>query len=243
MYTDLAGWFHLLTSPHEYEEEAELFLSVVRDHLSIGPGTTLLELGSGGGNMASHYKRFFKTTLTDISEEMLAVSREINPDCDHIPGDMRDLRLGREFNVVFIHDALDYLTTEADLRAAIHTAFIHTRSGGIAVLEPDCIEETFRTGSSCGGNDGDGRAMRYLEWVRERNPDGTYFAEYAMLLREDGKPARCIHESHLHGLFSRATWMRLFREAGFEDTVREIPSLDVDGEIQQVIFVARRPEA
>jgi trans-aconitate methyltransferase len=193
--------------------------------------------------MASHYKRFFKTTLTDISQEMLAVSRVINPDCEHIAGDMRDIRLGSEFDVVFIHDALDYLTTEDDLRAAIRTAFIHTRPGGIAILEPDNIEETFRTGSNCGGNDGDGRAIRYLEWVRERNPDGTYFAEYAMLLQEDAKLTRCIHERHLHGLFSRATWLRLFREAGFEDTVREIPSLDEDGEIQRVIFVARRPEA
>ena len=34
-------------------------------------------------------------TLVDLSEEMLAVSRELNPECEHLQGDMRTLRLGR----------------------------------------------------------------------------------------------------------------------------------------------------
>ena len=69
------------------------------------PGT-LLELGSGGGNNASHLKARFNCTLTDISPDMLALSRTLNPECEHLEGDMRTLRLGRTFDVVFIHDAI-----------------------------------------------------------------------------------------------------------------------------------------
>ena len=32
------------------------------------------------------------------------MSRSINPECEHVQGDMRTLRLGREFDAVFVHD-------------------------------------------------------------------------------------------------------------------------------------------
>ena len=35
---------------------------------------------------------------------------------------LRTLRLGRAFDVVFIHDAIDYMTTHHDLRLALETA-------------------------------------------------------------------------------------------------------------------------
>ena len=43
-----------------------------------GPPRTMLELGSGGGNLASHL-RVPELTLTDISPQMLAISRSQVP--------------------------------------------------------------------------------------------------------------------------------------------------------------------
>ena len=48
---------------------------------------TVLELGSGGGNNASHLKAQFRMTLVDRSPGMLAVSRALNPECEHVEGD------------------------------------------------------------------------------------------------------------------------------------------------------------
>jgi hypothetical protein len=39
-------------------------------------------------------------TLVDLSEEMLVVSRQLNPECQHHQGDMRTVRLGRTFDAV-----------------------------------------------------------------------------------------------------------------------------------------------
>ena len=75
---------------------------------------------------------------------MLELSRGLNPGCEHLLGDMRTLRLGRTFDAVLIHDAVMYMTSEADLRAALETAFVHLRPGGAAVVAPDCVRETFR---------------------------------------------------------------------------------------------------
>ena len=110
MYSDLAPWFHLLTHPSDYTDEAE-FVTRVVDEVVGEDARTLLELGSGGGNNASHLKARFECTLTDLSPEMLALSRTLNPECEHLEGDMRTLRLDRTFDIVFIHDAISYLTT------------------------------------------------------------------------------------------------------------------------------------
>jgi SAM-dependent methyltransferase len=240
MYSDLAPWFHLLTHPSDYSDEAGFVRRVVDE--VIGPNArTLLELGSGGGNNASHLKARFECTLTDVSPEMLAMSRTLNPECEHLEGDMRTLRLGREFDVVFIHDAISYLTTEEDLRAAIETASAHVRPGGAVILTPDATTEIFRPTTDHGGHDGeDGRSLRYLEWTHPlESPDATtYVTDYAILANGPGDELRVVHDRHTLGLFPRDTWTRLIADAGLElvDTTAENPY-----ELEQAAFVARRP--
>ena len=70
----------------------------------------MLELGCGGGSLAFHFKAQLQLTLTDRSAAMLEVSRAMNPECEHVLGDMRTLNLGREFDRVFLHDAVMYPT-------------------------------------------------------------------------------------------------------------------------------------
>ena len=67
---------------------------------------------------------------------MLALSGGLNPECEHIQGDMRTLRLERLFDTVFVHDAVTYMLTGQDLRAAIVTAFAHTRPEGSRSSHP-----------------------------------------------------------------------------------------------------------
>jgi trans-aconitate methyltransferase len=110
LYTELGNWWPLLSPPEDYFDEAEFFHRVLAE-ASLPPAPTLLELGCGGGNNAVHLKAHFAgVTLTDLSPQMLAVSRALNPDCEHLIGDMRTLWLGRAFDVVFVHDAIDYMT-------------------------------------------------------------------------------------------------------------------------------------
>jgi trans-aconitate methyltransferase len=155
-YGDLAVWWPLISPAEDYAEEAA-FAATVLASASV-PVREVLELGSGGGSNAFHLKRRFAMTLVDLSVEMLAMSRQLNPESSHESGDMRTVRLGRTFDAVFVHDAIDYMTTEADLRAAIDTAFVHCRAGGVAVFVPDATKETLEEESDHGGSDGsDGR--------------------------------------------------------------------------------------
>ena len=215
LYNELAPWFYLLTAPEDYEEEAEIYRGILVG-ASAGEIRTLLELGSGGGNNASHLKRHFTMTLTDLSPGMIALSRGLNPDCEHLVGDMRTLRLARLFDAVFVHDAVVYMVTEEDLKQVIETAYIHCKPGGVALFAPDHVRETFRPETSCGGHDGEGRGLRYLEWTWDPDPDdATYLVDYAYLLREEDGSVRAVQDRHVEGLFSRQVWLRLLQEVGF----------------------------
>jgi len=238
LYADLAPWFHLLTHPSSYEGEADFYARVL-DAATDGKAQTLLELGSGGGNNACYLKQRFACTLTDLSEEMLELSRTINPECEHVQGDMRTLRLGRTFDVVFVHDAVAYLTTAHDLGAAIETAAAHTRPGGVTLIVPDEVRETFAPGTDHGGHDGpDGRALRYLEWTTDpEQNDTTYDIDFVIVLREPGRALRVEHDHHTCGLFPRETWLRGLSKAGLEPVHVDVEDPFAD---EHEVFVARR---
>jgi SAM-dependent methyltransferase len=240
LYTAYADWFHLLTSPASYAEDARLYLDMLAA-VAGAPPQTLLELGSGGGNNASHYKQRVQATLVDLSPRMLALSQRLNPECEHIQGDMRSIRLGRTFDAVLVQDAVLYLTTEDDLRQAMATAFEHCRPGGAALFAPDFVRETFAPATSHGGDDGAGRALRYLAWIRDPDPaDTSYVVDFAYLFQEDGQPTRVAHDRHVHGLFARADWLRLLGEAGFRAEVRPFAHSELPPGAMNV-FVGMRP--
>jgi SAM-dependent methyltransferase len=239
LYSDLAAWWPLLSPPEDYAQEAA-FYSLVLQAYSRDPVQSLLELGSGGGNNASHLKHRYSLTLVDASRPMLAVSGALNPECEHIEGDMRTLRLGREFDAVFIHDAICYMTSEDELRQAIRTAYLHCKPGGVVLLAPDHVREGFHESTSHGGVNGDDRALRYLEWTYDPDPsDSTYTVEYAYVLREGDSDVRVEHDRHVEGLFSREVWLRLLTEAGFEPQAVSF-SQPVEGAPSEV-FVGRKP--
>jgi ubiquinone/menaquinone biosynthesis C-methylase UbiE len=219
LYNELATWFHLLSSPSDYAEEAEFAYGLIVEAGSKRP-VHVLELGSGGGNNASHLKAYFAMTLVDPSPGMIELSRQINPECEHLQGDMRTLRLDRKFDAIFIHDAIMYMTSEEDVRKALETAAFHLELGGVLLVMPDMIKETFVSLTTHGGHDsntGDGRSIRYIEWTFDPDPsDTTYTVDFAYLLREGNQPVRVIHETHVFGIFPREKWLMLFQNAGFQ---------------------------
>jgi trans-aconitate methyltransferase len=240
-YTDLAEWWPLISAPEDYAEEATEALRHLRS--AAMPVRDVLELGSGGGNNARHLKADLDLTLVDLNPQMIAVSQRLNPECTHGVGDMRTVRLGRTFDAVFVHDAVDYMLSQDDLRAAMVTAFEHCRPGGVAVLMPDATAETWEPATEHGGHDApDGRAARYLSWDWDPDPaDQRVVTEYAFVLRAADGHTTVVHETHHSGLFPVATWLRLLSDVGFAPRA-EVERTD-DDRTPRTIFVAARPEA
>ena len=240
MYNELASWWPLLSPPSDYEDEAAFYQEALLGACQR-PGKTLLELGSGGGNNASFLKKRFEMTLVDRSPGMLEVSRSLNPDCGHVEGDMRTVRLGRRFDCVFIHDAVAYMATEEDLRKAMETAFVHCEPGGAALFAPDHVRESFRPSTGHGGVDGGGRGLRYLEWTWDPDPaDASYVVDFAYLLRERDGSVRAEQERHILGLFARNDWLRLLSEVGFRPRAVPFEGADLDPPECEVFIAAKQ---
>jgi SAM-dependent methyltransferase len=234
LYEELADWWPVFSDPAEYRREVAHFARVLRKATRPEP-RTVLELGSGGGNSAFHLKKRFAMTLVDASPRMLRVSRRLNPDCEHVRGDIRSIRLGRTFDAVYAHDAICHMTTEADLQAVMRTAYEHCRPGGVALFVPDFVRETFAEGVDHGGNDSVRGSLRFLQWIVDPDAtDSTYLVDFAILLRGRKGRVRVVHDRHVQGLFPRLRWLRLLREAGFK------PKVARDSEVRDA-FLARRP--
>ena len=215
LYGDLAHLWPLLSDPADYAKEAWYWREALRQRL--GPGRHhLLELGVGGGHNLSHLTAEFDVTAVDISEQMVAHSRKLNPGVEHHVGDMRTVRLGRKFDAVIIHDAIAYMTTEADLLAALATAREHLNPGGALVTAPIFYVETFAGALPSTNRKSEGDVeLTYVEYDHDPDPsDSTIETIFVYFIMEKGK-FRVEMDRHVTGLFSIATWGRLLAEAGF----------------------------
>ncbi len=217
LYSDLAWLWPLVSEREEYIEEAECWRSLLREHLDGGKRHHLLELGVGGGHNLSFLTGKFDATAVDLSASMLAHSRQLNPGVEHIVGDMRSIRLNRKFAAVLVHDAIDYMLTEDDLRATFATAAAHLDPGGLLLLAPDYFRDSFvspqvyhmtRKNADC--------ELTHVEYVHDPDPADT-MVELIMtyFIRRD-QSLDIEFDRHVLGLFSRADWMRLLAEAGFQ---------------------------
>jgi SAM-dependent methyltransferase len=244
LYRDLADWWPLISPPDQYAQEV-LYLGAVLSSAAAIPVREVLDLGSGGGHVAVHLTDRFDVTLVDISAEMLAVSRRLNPRCLHLLGDMRTVRLDRNFDAVLVHDAVDYVTARDDLARVIQTAYVHCRPGGIAVFVPDYVSDDFQecSGTGGGGSDAAGRQASFTERTWDPDPSDDWVqAEYEFILRGADGAVQVIRETHRLGAFSRRTWLRLLTGAGFVSGAG-FAGLAMPGRAPDHLFVAHRPAA
>jgi hypothetical protein len=130
---------------------------------------------------------------------------------------MRSVRLGRTFDAVIIHDAIAYMQTEDDLRAAFETARVHLRPGGVFITAPDWFKESFPgIQVSHETHTADGITLTYVEYDHDPDPnDTTLETIFVYFIKENGQ-LRIEQDHHITGLFHIADWERLIAEAGFE---------------------------
>jgi SAM-dependent methyltransferase len=237
LYNDLAKWWPLVSPPEDYADEAEILRATFREKLGSGDHS-LLDLGVGGGSHLSHLTTDFRATGIDLSTEMLALSRRLNPSVQHQVGDMRSIRLHKEFDAVLIHDAISYLLSEEDLRATLATARAHLRPGGVLVMCPDWFQETFpdefvdHEKHTAGDT-----SVTYIEYIHDPDPtDTTVEIVMFILIKEMGR-LRIERDYHTLGLFPKTTWLELTTEAGFSFETRPFVKAVFGVELELLVAV------
>lgn len=217
LYDDLAYLWPVLSPPEDYAPEAELVKDVVREHLGDGRHA-LLELGAGGGHTLHHLQTGFDCTAVDLSRPMLDLCAALNPGVTTHVGDMRSVRLGRTFDAVLIHDAIDYMLCRAEVAAALTTAAAHLRPGGVAIIAPTYTAQTFTPHDYAADQcDTDRGPVTYLSHVGEAAPCGERFDLTMVFVLPDAEGRNRVEtDRHPCGLFGEPTWLELMQEAGLD---------------------------
>ena len=240
MYRELAWVFPLVSPAEHYLEEAERIRRLILREAAI-PVRRLLDLGCGAGNIDSHLKADFDITAVDCSAAMMDLARSLNPEVKHHQSDMRTLRLNEEFDAVICLDAILYMNTTADLQAALQTAYTHLEPGGVFITYPQETRESFQQNRTRIQHHAHGETeITFFENLYDPDPSDTeYDANYVYFIRHTGSQ-EVHHDLHHMGLFSTDTWLRLFRETGFD--VQQL-SLEPDAPasgLPDPVFVAVR---
>ena len=215
MYRDLAWTWPIISPPEEYIEEAEEFYRILRGRAQIEV-KTLLDLGCGGGHNDYTLKKHAEVTGVDLSEDMLALARRLNPEITYLVGDMRTVRLEKTFDAVMIADSIDYMLTAEDLRAALATAFVHLKPGGVFCTYAEETLERFRQNRIRHSTHTQGDVqITLIEYAYDPDPrDTTYEMVFVYLIRQ-GSQLEVETDRHLGGIFGLETWLDLLRKAGF----------------------------
>ncbi|MCL5981430.1 MAG: class I SAM-dependent methyltransferase [Firmicutes bacterium] len=211
-YNELAWTEEWLADPAKYEEEVKFYVGLIKG-AAAEPPRTLLHLGSGAGGQDTIFKRYFTVTGVDLSLGMLNLARARHPEIEYLEGDMRTLRLGRQFDAVAIPDCIDYMATIEELRQAIHTAAAHLKTGGV-LLVVGKTAETFQNNNFAYTGEKDGVHVTVLEnnYINPFCPN-TYEITLLYLIRRQGKLTTYTEHS-VGGLFPEAVWDKVFRDAG-----------------------------
>ena len=102
-------------------------------------GKSLLELGCGTGNHARLFAaEGYRVTAVDSAAGMVEQARRKDPGSpvDFRLGDVRDLRIGKQYDaVVALFHVASYQTTNDDIRSFFETAFIHLAAGGLFIFD------------------------------------------------------------------------------------------------------------
>jgi SAM-dependent methyltransferase len=214
LYKDLSWLWPLWEKVEEYKPESREFIRLV-DRLAPN-AKSLLDIACGGGKNDYYLKRRFDVTGVDLSPQMIAQAKKLNPSAAYHAGDMRSFDLKRQFDVVFFNDGIIYMVNIPDLTRALKNAHRHLKPGGVMVLYvEDCKERFQQSKTSVWRSVHKGTDITYIENDYDPNKrDCTFEMNFLYLIRQEGK-LRLEHDTHTGGLFTLAQWRKAIKDAGF----------------------------
>jgi len=221
LYDDLAWIWPIMSPPEEYIVEADFFAALINKY-SNSQAKTILNLGCGGGHLDRRLKEHYSITGIDKSIAMLELARSLNPEASYIHGDMRSVRLGKLFDVVLIHDSINYILYKEDLRMTFVTAWTHLAPGGLFLTVVEITPEKFTQNKVIhSSHERDGIEVTSIESYYDRNLNDTFYEIVFVYLIRQNKKLRVEIDNHTCGIFPMPVWHQALKQAGFFEHKQE----------------------
>jgi len=135
MFSRTAELYDLFYDWKDYAQEAERVRDLVRAHNPAA--LSLLDVACGTGRHLEALSQWFRVEGVDLDEGLLTAAARRLPGVPLHVGDMRRLRLGRQFDAVTcLFSSIGYVRTLYGLRQAIRSMARHVAPGGVLIVEP-----------------------------------------------------------------------------------------------------------
>jgi SAM-dependent methyltransferase len=241
LYGELSELWRYVSPPENYVEEVATFVTRFRRH-GVPDGGRVLHLGSGGGSIDYHLKQTYAVTGVDVSQEMLAYARRINPEVVYLEGDIRTVRLGKTFDAVLLHDAISYMTSIEELEMAYRTASAHLEVAGVMVTLPEELRTRLANNAPEVSTESDGsKTVTMIEVVHDEDPSDHQFENTFVFLIREASDLRVEVDRHINGVFELEEFTGAMQSAGFETFVEDWELSDwTPGQEMPLITAIRR---
>jgi SAM-dependent methyltransferase len=250
VFDHYAQYYDLLYSVKNYEAEADYVSSLIQKFRR--GARSMLDIGCGTGSHGFHFaQRDYDVTGVDLSPKMISLANQKKAqkgitNISFEQGDIRSLRLGREFDVVVsLFHVMNYLTKTKDMAAGFATAVDHIKAGGLFIFDswygPAVLSDLPKVGVRRFENDRT-KVTRLAEPTLHPNRN-VVDVSYEMIVQEKGSAEiAVIKETHAVRYFFQPEIEGLLEGLGVEILAVEewltgkTPGLDTFG----VCFAGRK---
>ena len=196
----------------DYRAEVDTLLTIIRDRAPAA--RTLLDVACGTGKHLELLREHYEVEGIDADPEMIAIAGErLGPEVPLHVADMVDLDLGRTFDVVTcLFSSIGYVGTVERLNRALASLARHLDPGGVLVVEPWILPESFDVGG-VSALFVDEPELKIARMDVPRVEDRRSIVDFHYLV---GTPAGIDHftERHELMLFTHGEYRAAFRRAG-----------------------------
>jgi len=216
LYGDLAWVWPVISPPADYLAEADEIVTLLR-RFGRREIRRVLDLGSGGGHVDYGLKRHFTITGVDLSEAMLALARELNPEVTYLRGDLRTPPTDELFDAVYLGDAVNHMLSEDDLRRAFQAAYDHLAPGGAFFTVAEETRERFSSPRTYVTHHAvEDIHVTFIQDMHDPDVADTVYDLTLVFLIRRGIELTVEVDRHCCGLFPLAAWQATAAEVGFD---------------------------
>ncbi|HJR45864.1 MAG TPA: class I SAM-dependent methyltransferase [Actinomycetota bacterium] len=232
MFNKTARFYDALYSWKDYRGEIEKLLAIIDRH--VPKAGSLLDVACGTGKHLELLRDRFDVEGVDLDPELLDIARARNRGLSLHLADMRELDLGRTFDVVMcLFSSIGYVGTKTGLERATAALAAHVAPGGVLLIEPWFSPQTFQPEGHIGWLAVDEPDLKIVRADLPREEDGVSIIDFHYLIAtHDG--IDYVTERHELGLFTPQQHRAAITAAGLE--LRE-----EDEFMGRGLYVATRP--
>lgn len=211
MYTHSAAYYDAIYSFKDYREETDELLKVIAGRMP--EARTVLDVACGTGKHMELLGARFDVAGVDLDKNMVALANARIGEGRVTLGEMSTFDLGRTFDVVMcLFSSVGYLPTVEALGRTLRNFAKHTVDGGLVIVEPWLLPETFRERrvSADHAELDDLKICRMC--VGRREGDIAVLPMHYMIATPEG--VRTAFEEHRLRLFRHEEYVAAFEAAG-----------------------------